>query len=188
MADNVAFSIPMDFTGVELWDPTKGGMNDPEPGAYAGMVVAAGEHLGATSGKKSARITVALDGGPETDLYLGLDFSKPSNKQKFATALASCGVTVAKIPPNTNITPAFFMGKDGKGARCYVIVKLVDGVNAKGQKNLNDKEFATKEQYEAYKAIPAASRPVSTPSAPAGGSAPAAPPAGPADLNGLFGG
>lgn len=185
MADNVPFSIPMDFTGTELWDPTKGGMNDPEPGAYAGRVVAASEHTGGTSGKKSVRITVALTGGPETDLYLGLDFSKPSNKQKFATALASCGVAVSKIQPNTPITPAFFMGKDGKGAACYVLVKLVEGVNAKGQKNLNDKEFATKEQHDAYKAagIPATGRPAgATPAPAANGAAPAAD-----GLAGLFG-
>lgn len=184
MADNVAFNVPIDFTGVDLWDPTKAGINDPEPGAYTGKVVSASSHTGATSGKTSIKITVALANGPETDLYLGLDLTKPSNVQKIATALASCGVDKSKLGLVKALTPALFMGKDGKGATCYVIVKLVEGTNAKGQKNLNDKDFATREQFEAYKAIPAANRPVVPAATPAAGNG--ATPA-PGDLKGLFG-
>jgi hypothetical protein len=172
-----------DFTNVPLADPTKDGINDPNPGAYRARSTVSVPHT-SKEGGSSIKVTVALQGGGETDLYLGLDGSKPYNISKIKTALASMGVAVEKIG-KLDIGPQHFMGRDGKGADCYVIVRAVEGVNAKGQKKLNDKGFATKEQFEAYNAAQGGT-------APANGATPAgaatAPAAGAsAALAGLFG-
>lgn len=180
-SENPNFNVPVDFTGVSPWDATRGGMNDPEPGAYIGRTVGAVEYD--KEGKKSIKVTVALDGGGEAVLFMGLDFSKPSNLQKAATGLLSVGIPAAKLGLVKALTPAHFMGADGKGRPCHVLVKLVEGVNEKGQKKLNDKEWLTPEQFATYKASPAAAnKPSSAPAA-----APAAAPASDAALGNLFG-
>jgi hypothetical protein len=150
--ENATFSIPVNFQGVEPWDPTKGGVNDPDPGAYACKVTKAVEYA-KDDGKKSIKVTVAGPFG-ETDLYLGLDFSKGGNVRKLATAIQSIGIDYAALQAkgSVNVTSAWFMGKDGKGAPCFIIVKAVEGTDAQGRKKLNDKEFATKAQFEAYNA------------------------------------
>jgi hypothetical protein len=148
--DQAQYSVPVDFTGVDPWDPTKGGMTDPEPGAYTGKVVGSCLHV-KDDGKKSIAVTVMLSSGVETTLYLGTDFSKAGNVRKLKTALLSCGMLESALG-KVEVDPRWFMGKDGTGASCFVIVRFVDGVNAKGQKNLNDKEFATAAQFEAFNA------------------------------------
>jgi hypothetical protein len=189
-ADLAVFEVPVDFTGVVPWDPTKGGVTDPEPGGYAGKTRGAWLHTSAKGGK-SIKITVALSGGPETDLYLGLDFSKPSNVQKVKTALGSMyGADAVEKMGQFKLTPAAFMGRDGQGAACYVIVRGVEGTDDKGRKKLNDKEFATKGQFESFMAAMGtgggAPAPASVPGIPGGNGAPA-PAAGAEALKGLFG-
>lgn len=184
--ENTQFAIEVDFSKADLWDPTKGGINDPEPGAYLDAKVVGAVEYGKDDGKKSIKVTVALPGAGETDLYLGLDLSKEANVRKILTALASCGVDPAKIKAKgkVQIVPAMFMGKDGKGATCHVIVKLVEGTDAQNRKKLNDKEFATKDQALAYKAAMGSAAPTG------GGSTSAAQngaAAGGGDLAGLFG-
>lgn len=153
-SENPNFAVTVNFANLDPWDPTKGGVNDPEPGAYNARTIRAVEYV-KDDGGKSIKVTVALDGQGETDLYLGLDFSKEANKRKMLTALASIGLDAAKLKAagDVKIEAKHFLGREGKGAPCFVIVKLVEGTNARGQKNLNDKEFATKEQYAAYKAM-----------------------------------
>lgn len=176
------FTIPVNFAGIDPWDPTKGGVNDPEPGVYTGKVTAAVLHTKASDpSKQSIKVTVDLAGAGETDLYLGLDFSKAANVRKMLTALASCGVDVVKLRAagQVNLVPAWFMGKDGKGAPCNVIVKAVEGVDAQGRKKLNDKEFATAEQAQAW-----ASAQAGAASATAGTAGASTPPAGGAAAGG----
>lgn len=183
--ENPNFSVEVNFAGVEPWDPTKGGVNDPDPGAYPAKVVKAVEYD--KDGKKSIKVTVEIQGQGQTDLYLGLDFSKAGNVRKLATAIQSMGIDFAALQAKgaIKVTPAWFMGKDGKGAPCYVIVKAVEGVDAQGRKKLNDKEFASKAQFEAYTAAVASG---SVPAASGGAPAASAPAAGkPADdLSALF--
>jgi hypothetical protein len=180
-SENISFNVPVDFTGVSPWDPTKGGANDPEPGAYAGRTISAVEYD--NDGKKSLKVVMALEGGGEATLFTGLDFSKPSNLQKAAAALLSVGIPAAKLGLVKTLTPAHFMGQDGKGRPCHVLVKLVDGVNERGQKKFNDKEWMTAEQFAAYKSSPAARAAAPTSAAPAAGATPEGDPA----LGNLFG-
>ena len=166
--------MEFDFTGVPLADPMSTGTNDPPPGAYRGRSTAAQPHT-SKAGGSSIKVTVDLQGAGETDLYLGLDTSKPYNISKVKTALASMGVAVDKLT-KLDIQPTHFMGRDGKGADCYVVVRAVEGVDALGRKKLNDKNFATKEQFEMYNAAHGAAAPGAAPSAPANGTTKAADP------------
>jgi hypothetical protein len=160
-----------DFTNVPLADPMKDGINDPNPGAYRAKSTSSEFHT-SRAGGSSIKVTVSLQGGGETDLYLGLDGSKAYNISKIKTALASMGVAVEKLG-KLDIGPQHFMGRDGKGADCYVIVRAVEGVDAQGRKKLNDKGFATKDQFEAYNAAQGGTAPA-TGTAPAAATAPAA--------------
>lgn len=149
--------MEFDFTGVPLADPTKPAVNDPPAGAYRARSTGSEAHT-SKAGGSSIKVTVDLQGAGSTDLYLGLDGSKPFNISKIKTAFASMGVPVEKIG-KLDVQPSHFMGRDGKGADCFVIVTAVEGVNEKGQKKLNDKNFATREQFEAYNAAHGATAP-----------------------------
>lgn len=155
--DQKTFSVKISLQqpngkAVELWDPTKPPISDPDPGVYAGNTTGAALHT-SQDGKQSIKVTVALDSGVETDIYLGLDFSKAGNPKKMATALASVGLPVEQLAAQKEfeIQPGFFLGPDLKGRPCHVIVKAVEGVDAKGRKKLNDKEFATEDQAKQYR-------------------------------------
>jgi hypothetical protein len=185
MADNV-IDLNFDLGKIEEWDGTKGGGADHPPGAYKAKVISAAEHT--KDGKVSSyAIEVQTEVGTTT-LYPGIDFSKEANQKKMKTALRSIGIPAAKLSAVKKLSPAIFMGPDGKGADCYILVKPVEGVQTEGKyagkPKLADREFLTPEQYaEWMKANATGNGAAKPPSAPAAGAA-----AGDAgDLKSLFG-
>ncbi len=166
----------------EPWDATKT-FTDLDPGVYKVKTTEVSIHK-TSEGKESLQVnfdTVEPNAGPGV-IYLGLDFSKEANKRKVLTALISHGGKpdrIAAMGDELELVDAFFVGRSA-----FVNVRLVDDLDAKGRKRLNDKEFVRPEDYEVLRARYAANGPARSASAsPAPTAAPkAAPPASAASL------
>jgi hypothetical protein len=190
MADVI--NLDFDLGAIEAWDGTKGGGEQIPPGAYKGKVVSAQPHVskeakaaGSTVANSYA-IEVATEVGNVT-LYPGIDFSKAANQRKMKTVLRSIGIAEAKLSGVKAISPALFMGRDGKGADCFILVKSVEGVQTEGQyagkPKLADREFLTPEQYAEWMKANAVGNGAAKPTT----AAPAAPGAADPGLASLFG-
>src|SRR5574340_1309295 len=147
--------MQFDMAGMAPWNPLQSPA--PEPGAYKGRIVDVDP---AYNGGKSTKFTIDLLAGPSagmsTEVYIGNEpGEKGGNKRKWLQAL--CGIAPdpdkflanLKANPNLNFDPvATFKGKD-----VYVLVVENGGTHVNpntGQpvKNLTDKEFLMKAQYD----------------------------------------
>lgn len=180
----MAISIKVNLANDSAWDATKT-FEDLDPGVY--KVKTTGVEIHTKEGKQSLKISFeTLDPvkGKPGDIYIGLDFTKEANRRKLLTAMISHGAKEEKIKAMgaaLEITDSIFLGKEA-----LVNVRLVDDVDEKGRKRLNDREFIRAQDYEVLRARHSANGPAKAPTgAPqpaAAAPAAAAPPASAASL------
>jgi hypothetical protein len=176
-----------DFSGVTPWNPLASPA--PEPGPYEGTII---DIDPAYNGGKSCKFTVDLSSGQQTDIYIGNEpGEKGGNKKKWLQALCAVAPDVDKFLGviKTNPTLSFDPVATFKGKKIHVLVIEVPGQDDQGRKNLPNKEFLTKAQFDQVKAsgvVPHASAPKSNGATAATPAAATPAPSGDV-LKGLFG-
>ena len=196
MAEVLEFNQQVNLGGVGPVDVMQ---QDPPGGPYEVEILATRQVTKeGEGGKTSLRYNVAVveDGpakGISTQVVIGTDWSKPFNVGHLKNCLlglhnpAGQFSNPEKLNAVVNVTPAMF-----KGNRAYIFVKSPPAgeVDEQGRPVRADKNFITREMYDAAKramtlggGAPAAAAPAARP-APANNSPK---PAGAADLGNLFG-
>lgn len=164
----MGINITADLSDVEVWDATRAGFTDVDPGLYEVTTESVDEH------KATVKFTVKGSFGT-TDLYLPKDMTKPPNKRRMKTALISHGAKADKINATgaaLTISDPLFVGR-----KAWLLVTAVEGVDEQGRKKINDKMFLTPEQAAAWKKAAAEAKAASKANgaaAPAASAAPAA--------------
>lgn len=155
MADVIEFNIPVSLANAAPVDVL---MQDPPNGAHEVEIVDVRQVTkDGEGGKTTLRFAVSIVGGEAagmmTQVVVGTDWTKPFNVGHLMNCLTGLHTAEgkfgdpAKIKGITSVAPQTFKGK-----RAYIIVKPpAEEVSESGKKNFADKNFLTRDQFEAAK-------------------------------------